>query len=130
MGRSRGCIIRKNTKELRESLMSLRYRWLVKEKGANCIVTNPEILKYMELQEKSARAWKDKGWIDCGTNNDMFLAIAALANNTDLGQWLIVTDATGDRWVKCEEFRFRGDAGCITWRKATVDEIIEHFKRR
>lgn len=29
-----------------------------------------------------------------------------------------------------EEFRFRGDAGCITWRKATVDEIIEHFKRR
>lgn len=42
--------------------MSLRYRWLVKEKGANCIVTNPEILKYMELQEKSARAWKDKGW--------------------------------------------------------------------
>ena len=68
--------------------------------------------------------------IDCGTNNDMFLAIAALANNTDLGQWLIVTDATGDRWVKCEEFRFRGDAGCITWRKATVDEIIEHFKNR
>lgn len=56
MGKSRGCIIRKNTKELRESLMSLRYRWLVKEKGANCIVTNPEILKYMELQEKSARA--------------------------------------------------------------------------
>lgn len=44
--------------------------------------------------------------------------------------WLIVTDATGDRWVKCEEFRFRGDAGCITWRKATVDEIIEHFKNR
>lgn len=23
-----------------------------------------------------------------------------------------------------------GDAACITWRKATVDEIIEHFKRR
>lgn len=109
MGRSRGCIIRKNTKELRESLMSLRYRWLVKEKGANCIVTNPEILKYMELREKSVEAWKDEGWIDCGANDDMFLAIAALANNTDLGQWLIVTDATGDRWVKCEELRFRGD---------------------
>lgn len=125
-----GCIIRKNTKELRESLMSLRYRWLVKEKGANCIVTNPEILKYMELREKSVEAWKDEGWIDCGANDDMFLAIAALANNTDLGQWLIVTDATGDRWVECEEPRFRGDAGCITWRKATVDEIIEHFKNR
>lgn len=55
-----------------------------------------------------------------------------ITNNTDSGQWLIVTDATGDRWVKCEELRFGGggDAACITWRKATVDEIIEHFKRR
>lgn len=50
--------------------MSLRYRWLVKEKGANCIVTNPEILKYMELREKSVEAWKDEGWIDCGANDD------------------------------------------------------------
>lgn len=24
----------------------------------------------------------------------------------------------------------RGDAACLTWRKATVDEIIEHFKNR
>ena len=31
-----------------------------------------------------------------------------ITNNTDSGQWLIVTDATGDRWVKCEELRFRG----------------------
>lgn len=23
-----------------------------------------------------------------------------------------------------------GDAACITWRKATVDEIVEHFKNR
>lgn len=54
-----------------------------------------------------------------------------ITNNTDSGQWLIVTDATRDRWVKCEELRFGGgDAACITWRKATVDEIIEHFKRR
>lgn len=39
-----------------------------------------------------------------------------------------MTDATGDRWVECEEPRFRGDAACSAWRKATVDEIIEHFK--
>lgn len=30
-------------------------------------------------------------------------------------------------WV---ELRFRGDGACFTWRKATVDEIIEHFKNR
>jgi hypothetical protein len=39
-------------------------------------------------------------------------------------------DATGDRWVKCEEFRFRGDGVCLMWRKVTVDEIIEYFKNR
>lgn len=130
MNKIQGCIIKKNTKELRKSLMSLGYHWMVREEGANCIVTNPEILKYMELQEKSTRAWRDEGWIDCGNNDDMFLAIATLVNDTDLGQWLIVTDATGGRWVKCGELRFRGDAACSAWRKATVDEIIEHFKNR
>ena len=59
MGRSRGCIIRKNTKELRESLMSLRYRWLVKEKGANCIVTNPEILKNILVPMQNNRDAKN-----------------------------------------------------------------------
>lgn len=32
--------------------------------------------------------------------------------------------------VESGDYRFRGDAACLTWRKATVDEIIEHFKRR
>ena len=36
----------------------------------------------------------------------------------------------GDRWVKCEELRFRGDGACFAWRKATVDEIVEHFKKQ
>lgn len=29
---------------------------------------------------------------------------------------------------KCEELRFRGDGACFAWRKATVDEIVEHFE--
>lgn len=40
------------------------------------------------------------------------------------------TEEAGDRWVKREEFRFRGDAACSAWRNATVDEIVEHFKNR
>lgn len=38
--------------------------------------------------------------------------------------------ADSDGRHRRQELRFRGDAGCITWRKATVDEIIEHFKNR
>lgn len=44
--------------------------------------------------------------------------------------WEDFSDAAGDRWVKREEFRFRGDAACSAWRNATVDEIVEHFKNR
>lgn len=28
------------------------------------------------------------------------------------------------------KFLFRGDGACFAWRKATVDEIVEHFKNR
>lgn len=87
MERSRGCIIRKNTKELRESLMSLGYRWLVKEKGANCIVTNPEILKYMELQEKSveAGAYFKKGDVLISTLGNPFIYNGIINREGDMG---------------------------------------------
>ena len=32
--------------------------------------------------------------------------------------------------VRRAPVRGGGDAACIKWRKATVDEIVEHFKNR
>lgn len=59
--------------------------------------------------------------VDCRANEELFLAIAALRDDTDKYQWF--TD--GDLWFKC------GDEVCNEGRKihkATVNELIEHFK--
>lgn len=35
-----------------------------------------------------------------------------ITNNTDSGQWLIVTDATGDRWGKVRRAPVQGTWSC------------------
>lgn len=62
-------------------------------------------------------------FIDCGTNEELFLAIAALRNDTDKCQWF--TD--GDLWFKCGD-EVRNEGRKI--HKATVNELIEHFKTK
>lgn len=71
------------------------------------------------------------GLIDCGTNEDLFLAIAALRDDTDKNQWF--TD--GDLWFKCGdetvEYHLNHLNECgRKIHKATVDELIEHFKTK
>lgn len=74
-----------------------------------------------------------KGRIDCGTNEELFLAIAALRDDTDKNQWF--TD--GDKWIMCPAIKFSSywvyndiDVNIDTVHKATVDELIEHFKTK
>ncbi len=71
--------------------------------------------------------------IDCGTNEELFLAIASLRNDTDKNQWF--TD--GDKWILCPEIKFStywtyNDVyiNTDTVHKATVNELIEHFKTK
>ena len=72
-----------------------------------------------------------KGRIDCGTNEELFLGIAALRDDTDKYQWF--TD--GNKWIMCPAIKFSTywvyndiDVNIDTVHKATVDELIEHFK--
>lgn len=74
---------------------------------------------------------KIDGLIDCGMNEELFLAIAALRDDTDKYQWF--TD--GDKWILCPEIKFSTywayndvDINTDTIHKATVNELIEHFK--
>lgn len=71
------------------------------------------------------------GLIDCGANEELFLAIAALRDDTDKYQWF--TD--GDKWIMCPAIKFSSywvyndiDVNIDTVHKATVNELIEHFK--
>lgn len=67
--------------------------------------------------------------IDCGTNEELFLAIAAMRDDSDKYQWFRIVGAKGIKWVKSVEENFTYDAAHNVWSKATVEELIEHFKK-
>ena len=138
------CFIRKNTPELRKKLKELGYFNYSPQWTNNCSIIwayqypmkgfdtpNYVIADSFDVPFNKHSALCGK-FIDCGTNEELFLAIAALRDDTDKYQWF--TD--GDLWFKC------GDEVCnetIEYylnkygrkiHKATVDELIEHFKTK
>lgn len=66
----------------------------------------------------------DKRYIDCGTNIDLFIALASLRNDTDVNQWF--TDSK--LWEKSEN-SLPSHYMQLEGHKATVEEIIEYFKK-
>lgn len=65
----------------------------------------------------------NEGYINCGDNANMFLAIAALRDNTDKYQWF--TD--GNIWeLSNDDLPSRYMQ--LNGHKATIDELIEYFK--
>lgn len=148
MGFTTPCFIRKNTQELRRGLEELGYEILnfgnttldahnYDGKGSHksieegkAIITSYGnlygVVYYVDTITK-------KGRIDCGTNEELFLAIAALRDDTDKYQWF--TD--GDKWILCPKTKFSTywvyyhiDVNTDTIHKATVNELIEHFKTK
>lgn len=146
MGFTTPCFIRKNTQELRIGLEELGYNILnsgnttldehnYDGKGSHksieegkAIITSYGNL-YGVIYNVDTVTKKER--IDCGTNEELFLAIAALRDDTDKYQWF--TD--GDKWILCPKTKFSTywvyndiDVNTDTIHKATVDELIEHFK--
>ena len=128
MGFTTPCFIRKNTQELRKKLEILGYKlnngkWMGKYLATFRIKETKE-WRYVASPEWDLQNNPDiDASIDCGTNEELFLAIAALRDDTDKYQWF--TD--GDLWFKY------GDEVCNEGRKihkASVNELIEHFKTK
>lgn len=142
MGFTTPCFIRKNTEELRKRLEELGYIKNSPTWTDNCHI----IWAYQYSQEKGfdishyviANAFDipfDKHsilcgkFIDCGTNEELFLAIVALRDDTDKNQWF--TD--GYLWFKCgdemcdETIEYYLNKYSRKFHKATVEELIEHF---
>lgn len=148
MGFTTPCFIRKNTQELRIGLEELGYNILnsgnttldehnYDGKGSHKSIEEGKaiITSYGNLYGViyNVDTVTKKGRIDCGTNEDLFLAIAALRDDTDKYQWF--TD--GDKWILCPKTKFSTywvynniDVNTDTIHKATVDELIEHFKTK
>ena len=68
----------------------------------------------------------DEGYINCGDNTNMFLAIAALRDDTDDFQWLTNDDHT--YWERKEPICLPSKYMQLEGHKATLEEIIENYK--
>lgn len=77
--------------------------------------------------------------IDCGSNEQLFLAAAAMSDNTDYMQWFVCTTGYEEIGKNIEYVCYKeGDFSLYTlkenfrgkhWRKATLEELINHFKK-
>lgn len=68
--------------------------------------------------------WNCAGRIDCNYNEELFLAIAAIRNDTDANQWFISRQGLFAFNKQNENM----SEVSTNWRKATVEELIEYFK--
>lgn len=157
------CFIRKNTPELRTKLKELGYYicscaefedsiWLRTSFITNKPVIhgigyfNEDLTGRKTTQEEldfflSENCTSENPRIDCGDNEELFIALAALRDDTDKNQWFIakvplwdetytgeiITYFEEGQWFKYNDFPYIETMPSY-FRKATVEEIIEHFK--
>ena len=92
---TQACFIRKNTKELVEKLKELGYNpgFSARNNYGNSLQTCCQKLYgsvhgYEDMIDNNSD--DPDGSINCGTNEELFLAIAALRNDSDRFQWFVM----------------------------------------
>lgn len=137
MGFTTEAFIRRNTHELRKKLEELGYRLFGAELNEDlCIFTEPEYGLYSVEFFSNIPHPDETDSVDCGTNEELFLAIAALRDDTDDSQWFVYPPE--NIWFICDDDDINyareniKDSVQAAWfhcsHKATVEELIEHFK--
>lgn len=119
------CFIRKNTPELKKKLEGFGYimgESLNTNKSKGLICT-----KYGKVFNIICNADISKYDIDCGTNEELFLALAALRDDTDKNQWF--TDDSKFTWEKSID-GLPSHYMQLEGHKATLQELIEHFNKK
>lgn len=137
MGFTTPCFIRKNTDNIRNRLKEVGYKMLSPIEYDN--------LECSDNWVNDIKSLNDCNGINCGFNEELFLAIAALRDDSNYMQWFITdsilsvsySDSIGNDhyFTEPKGIMFFWDenwdnATIISGRyhKATVDELIEHFK--
>lgn len=137
------CFIRKNTPELREYLESLGIKKIGKnltDREHSTIVSERGV--YYETYWVCTKHILNL--INCDTNEELFKSIAAISNDSDYMQWFTYNNqwhlCERDSWVEMFSVlsmgkRFSNEIERDNWityltffHKATVEELIKHFK--
>ena len=129
MGFTTSCFIRKNSKELQNKLADIGYKFTCFPSGDALVTENERSLAYIEKLSNVPYYGIEE---DCGTNEELFFAIAALRDDSVIYQWF--TD--GEKWVKSDihnliklkEYFEEIGFDYHKTHKATVEELINHFK--
>lgn len=128
------CFIRKDTQELRDKLKEIDIN------PRPCIV--PKCIKYLFVNRgfysRNEIGYEEEidSAIDCGTNEELFLALAALRNDSDYMQYFVCGNSfvlcDREGWLDMYSVLHSGGKYSIeeldNAHKATVEELIEHFK--
>lgn len=123
------CFIHKNTPELRKKLKEFGYKVL------------PNFADFPCLSARNGLAiptdsFNRNGGFDCGTNEQLFIALASLREESDYMQWFCSDEPDFDDrcfflcqcYTLNEHIQGDKDFDVSTYHKATVDELIEYFK--
>ena len=127
MGFTTPAFIRKNTPELRKKLERLGYYLhpeCIDDDRGNYLFVNREyyLNRPLGYSEELSRS------IDCGTNEDLFLAIAALRDDTSANQYWVFDQDFLPHYKK-GDFTIGHFIRCSCYcHVASVKELIEHFK--
>jgi hypothetical protein len=128
MGFTTPAFILKNTPELRDKLVRLGYK-IGNERYINdyFLATDNDEMFGIDVPFPPEQC---NGYIHCGTNETLFLAIAALRDDTNKNQCF--TD--GNLWFKCgvemcdETIKYYLNRYNREIHKASIEELMEHFK--
>lgn len=140
MAFKQGCFIRKNTPELRAQLEKLGYEYSGFYKVDFSVLATTACNSHYScvtdvlMDHPDDRIHWRNNRIDCGTNEKMFLALAAMRDDNDYMQWFICDDGESMFQVdkpgmSVEKYIHEYMDGWDTegYRKATAKEIVEHF---
>ena len=138
---TQACFIRKNTKELVEKLKELGYNpgFSARNNYGNSLQTcchklYGSVHGYEDMIDNSSD--DPDGSINCGTNEELFLAIAALRNDSDRFQWFVMdaeiyTEISKGDWFVATDIKGGKHVGTqidpLYCHKATVEELIKHY---
>ena len=148
MGFTTPCFIRNNTEALRKKLEELGYfndspewtnncsiKWAYRYPMKGFDTPNYVIADSFDIPFDKHSALCGK-FIDCGFNDELFLAIASLRDDTDdnqlftngKGDWGIYRDGSDGSLPGMDFYGMPNDFNLLYYHKATVNELIEHFK--
>lgn len=128
------CFIQKCTPALIEALVGIGYKTIGKTTlslGGYGIFCNNGKIKICSTNEQPSI--KDKDFIQCYDNENLFLALASMTDDEHgLCDYYIVTTDGNPRYAKGSIHRALPISSVIhpsCYRKATVEEIINYFKK-